>query len=131
MNINEVFLVGRAGIDPDTRFFESGKHKTRLTLAVDIPGKARDSKEAYWFNLEFWDKLSELADKYIRKGKQIAVNGDLRYETWEDRATGNQCHGYTVTVRELKLLANGSANNGGNSQSRADQTNANADDFDF
>lgn len=101
MTLNIVHLVGRAGIDPDVRYFESGSVKCSLTLAVNRRSK---NDEPDWFNLEIWGKTAEIAANYVRKGSLIGVQGQLKIETWSDRATGANRSKPVIRVDRLDLL---------------------------
>lgn len=101
MSLNVVTLVGRVGIDPDVKYFESGSVKCRLRLAVNRP---RKSDEPDWFELELWGKTAEVAANYVRKGSQIGVKGSLKVETWSDRATGANRSKPVIRVDRLELL---------------------------
>ena len=102
MNLNVVNLVGRAGIDPDIRYFDSGKIKCTLTLAVDR--RSRNSDKPDWFNLEMWDKTAEVAGNYIKKGRLIAIQGSLKIEKWTDRNTNAERSKPVIIVSRLDLL---------------------------
>jgi single-strand DNA-binding protein len=102
MTLNIVHLVGRTGIDPDVRYFESGSVKCRLTLAVRRPTSKTDEPD--WFELEMWGKTAELAASYVRKGGLIGVQGQLKIETWSDRATGANRSKPVIRVERLDLL---------------------------
>ncbi len=109
MSLNVVNLVGRVGGDPDVKYFESGKIKCRLTLAVDRRSKNSDQPD--WFNLEMWDKTAEVAANYVRKGSLIGVQGSLKIETWSDRATGQSRSTPIIKVDRLELLGSKRDNN--------------------
>ncbi|MBU7583691.1 MAG: single-stranded DNA-binding protein [Nostoc sp. TH1S01] len=113
MTINIVHLIGRVGGDPEIRYFDSGKVKCRLTLAVNR--RTRNSDEPDWFELEIWGKTAEVAGNYVRKGKQIAVKGSLKFDTWNDRQTGVSRSKPVILVDQLDLL--GSKNDGDSSMS--------------
>ncbi|MGK7882739.1 MAG: single-stranded DNA-binding protein [Crocosphaera sp.] len=102
MNLNVVNLVGRAGIDPDIRYFDSGKIKCTLTLAVNR--RSRNSDQPDWFNLEMWDKTAEVAGNYIKKGRLIAIQGSLKIEKWTDRNTNAERSKPVIIVSRLDLL---------------------------
>ena len=102
MSINVVTLIGRVGNDPDMKYFESGSVKCRLTLAVNRRG--RDSEQTDWFNLEIWGKTAQVAGDYVKKGKQIAVKGSLKFDTWSDRTTGINRSSPVIVVDQLELL---------------------------
>jgi len=100
-SLNVCSFTGRAGRDPEMKFFESGSAITQLSIAVD--GFKRDS-EPLWLNLKIWGKLAQVAGDYVRKGSQIAVSGQLENESWTDKATGEKRSKMFLNVRELTLL---------------------------
>ena len=102
MSINVVNLVGRVGGDPEVKYFESGKVKCRLTLAVDR--RSRNNDQPDWFNLELWGKTAEVAANYVRKGKLIGVQGSLKIDRWNDRTTGAERSSPVIQVDRLELL---------------------------
>ncbi|MGD1903720.1 MAG: single-stranded DNA-binding protein [Geitlerinemataceae cyanobacterium] len=101
MSINTITLVGRVGGDPDVRYFDSGKVKCRVSLAVDRP--TRDDRPD-WFNLEMWGKTAEVAANYVRKGKLIGVTGYLKIDSWQDRNSGAQRSSPVIAVDNMRLL---------------------------
>ncbi|MCF2149369.1 MAG: single-stranded DNA-binding protein [Nostoc sp. CreGUA01] len=102
MSINVVTLIGRVGGDPEMKYFESGSVKCRLTLAVNR--RTKEGEHTDWFNLELWGKTAEVAGNYVRKGKQIAVKGSLKFDTWSDRQTGANRSSPVIQVDQLDLL---------------------------
>ena len=110
MSINSVTLVGRAGRDPDVRYFESGSVVANLTLAVNRRGR---NDEPDWFNLEIWGKQAQVAADYVKKGSLIGVSGSFKLDTWKDRNTGEGRSKPVVRVDRLELL--GSKRDGDNS----------------
>ena len=101
MNLNVVHLVGRAGIDPEIRFFDSGTKVCRVTLAV----RRGKNSEPDWFELKIWDRTAEIAYDYVRKGSLIGIQGSLKFETWNDRSTGAPRSKPVIMVDRLDLLA--------------------------
>ncbi len=101
MTINIVHLIGRAGRDPEVKYFESGSVLCNLTLAVNRPTKNRETD---WFDLEIWGKTAEIAANYVRKGSQIAVQGSLKMDTWTDKNTGTNRTKPVIRVDKLDLL---------------------------
>ncbi|MCT7949813.1 single-stranded DNA-binding protein [Ancylothrix sp. C2] len=102
MSLNIVHLVGRAGQDPDMKYFESGTVKCNLTLAVDR--RTRNKEEPDWFTLEIWGKTAEIAGSYVRKGSLIGVTGSLKFDYWQDRNSGSQRSKPVIKVEKLDLL---------------------------
>lgn len=102
MSLNLVHLVGRAGRDPEVRYFESGSVLCTLTVAVNRPTSKSDEPD--WFNLEIWGKTAQVAADYVRKGSLIGIKGSLKIETWTDRNTGANRSKPVIRVDKLDLL---------------------------
>ena len=101
MGINSVTLVGRAGRDPEVRYFESGTVVANLTIAVNR--RNRDD-EPDWFNLEIWGKQAQVAADYVKKGSLIGITGSFKLDSWKDRNTGEDRNKPVVRVDRLELL---------------------------
>lgn len=101
MTINTVILVGRAGRDPEARYFESGSMVCTFSLAVNRSKKDADPD---WFDIEIWGKTAQVAVDYVRKGSQIGITGSLRFDHWKDRATGADRSKPVIRVDRLDLL---------------------------
>ena len=101
MAINSVTLVGRAGRDPEVRYFESGTVVANLTMAVNR--RNRDD-EPDWFNLEIWGKQAQVAADYVKKGSLIGITGSFKMDSWKDRNTGENRIKPVVRVDRLELL---------------------------
>lgn len=102
MSINSVTLVGRAGQDPDVKYFESGSVVCKFSLAVNR--RTRNSDQPDWFRVEMWGRTAEIAANYVRKGSLIGVNGSLKLDQWNDRATGALRTSPVIKVDRLELL---------------------------
>lgn len=102
MSVNVVTLVGRVGGDPDVKYFESGSVKCSLTLAVRRRSGRDDQPD--WFSLELWGKTAEVAANYVRKGSLIGVSGSLKFDHWQDRATGANRSRPIIKVDRMDLL---------------------------
>jgi single-strand DNA-binding protein len=100
-SVNSVSLVGRAGRDPEVRYFESGSVVANLTLAVKRRSK---DDEPDWFNLEIWGKQANVAADYVRKGSLLAITGSLKFERWTDRTTAEERSKPVIRVDRLELL---------------------------
>ena len=114
MGINSVTLVGRAGRDPEVRYFESGTVVANLTMAVNR--RNRDD-EPDWFNLEIWGKQAQVAADYVKKGSLIGITGSFKLDSWKDRNTGEDRNKPVVRVDRLELLGSKRDSETGNFQS--------------
>ena len=101
MAINSVTLVGRAGRDPEVKYFESGTVVANLTMAVNRRSK---NDEPDWFNLEIWGKQAQVAADYVKKGSLIGITGSFKLDSWKDRNTGESRNKPVVRVDRLELL---------------------------
>ena len=101
MAINSVTLVGRAGRDPEVRYFESGTVVANLTMAVS---RRNRNDEPDWFNLEIWGKQAQVAADYVKRGSLIGITGSFKLDSWKDRNTGEDRQKPVVRVDRLELL---------------------------
>ena len=99
--MNNITLIGRVGADPDVKHFESGTVKARFTLAVK---RRKKDDQPDWFDVEAWGKTAEVIANYVRKGKQVGVQGSLKFDRWTDKQTGEERSRLVVNVNQLELL---------------------------
>ena len=121
MAINSVTLVGRAGRDPEVKYFESGTVVANLTMAVNRRNK---NDEPDWFNLEIWGKQAQVAADYVKKGSLIGITGSFKLDRWKDRNTGESRNKPVVRVDRLELLGSkrdSESNNSFNQQQNNDE----------
>ncbi|MBL0745144.1 single-stranded DNA-binding protein [Chryseolinea lacunae] len=103
---NRVTLIGRLGRDPEVRVFDSGTKKVSFSLATDDAyknDKGEKVKETQWHNLVVWGKLADVAEKYLKKGQEIAVEGKLVHREYEN-ASGEKRYITEITVGEMLML---------------------------
>lgn len=91
MSVNKVILVGNVGADPEIRYVETRPVATFSLATTDraytTASGAQVPERTEWHRLVMWDKAAEIAEKYIRKGTKLYVEGKLRTRVWEDRNT--------------------------------------------
>jgi single-strand DNA-binding protein len=117
--VNAVMLVGRAGKDPEMRYFESGRVKTTFSLAVNRPTKERETD---WFDIELWGRQAEVAGEYVRKGSLVGIEGRLDFSRWTDDG-GVRHIRPVIHGSNLRLLGSKSDRGGGS------ETPSSSDDF--
>ncbi len=102
---NRVILIGRLGAEPVVRTYEGNKKQVRMKLATDDQyTKDGDKvKETQWHNLVVWGSLCEICEKYLTKGKEIAVEGKIVYRKWDDKE-GKNHYMTEITVDNLLMV---------------------------
>ena len=104
--INKVILLGNVGQDPEVRTLETGVKVARLRLATTERIFNRQANETTehteWHTITLWRGLAEVADKYVRKGSQIYVEGRLRGREWEK--DGVRHFAVDIVADDMKLL---------------------------
>ena len=128
MAINSVTLVGRAGRDPEVRYFESGTVVANLTMAVN---RRNRNDEPDWFNLEIWGKQAQVAADYVKKGSLIGITGSFKLDSWKDRNTGEDRNKPVVRVDRLELLGSKRDSENSNFQNNNFNQKQNNDEIPF
>ena len=85
--INKVILIGRLGKDPEVKYLENGTPLAKFSVATSESYKDRSGNQVEnteWHNLIFWRKQAEIAEKYLRKGSLIYLEGKLQTRSWDD-----------------------------------------------
>ncbi len=86
--VNKVILIGNLGKDPEVRSIESGAKVASFPLATNETYKGKDGakvEQTEWHNIVVWRGLAELAEKYLRKGSQIYLEGRIKTRSWDDK----------------------------------------------
>lgn len=110
-SLNKVLLIGRLGKDPEIQHFESGAMKANFSVATSEKYSNRDGapvESTEWHNIVIWGKLAGIAEKYLRRGKQVYIEGKLKTRSWEDR-DGNKR--YITEIVAYNFLMLGSKGN--------------------
>lgn len=105
-SVNKVILVGNLGRDPEIRYTQTGTPVTNFTMATserwtDPSGEKREKTE--WHRIVVWGKQAEVAAEYLRKGRQVYIEGSLQTREWTDRE-GNKRYTTEVRAQRLQLL---------------------------
>jgi single-strand DNA-binding protein len=103
---NRVQLIGNVGNEPVIKSFEGGRKVANLSIATkesykNDKGEKVDQTE--WHPLVAWGKTAEIIEKYVTKGKQIAIDGKLTHRSYEDK-NGEKRYVAEVVVNEVLLL---------------------------
>lgn len=118
--VNKVILVGNLGADPDVKHLPSGAVVTTLSLATSeswtdkATGEKKERTE--WHRVKLWGKLGEIAGEYLRKGRQVYIEGSLRTEKYTGQ-DGSDRYTTDIIASEMQML--GGADRQGERQERA------------
>ena len=103
---NKVQLIGNLGNDPEVITLDSGKKLAKFSLATNeyyTDADGQKQTKTQWHNLVAWNKTAELIEKYVNKGKEIAIEGKLTNRSWDDKE-GNKRYFTEVVVNEVLLF---------------------------
>lgn len=103
---NRVQLIGNVGNDPEIKTFDGGKKVANLTIAThdsfkNDKGEKVDQTE--WHKVVAWGKTAEIIEKYVTKGKEVAIEGKLTHRSYDDK-NGEKRYITEVVVSELLML---------------------------
>jgi len=123
-SINKVILIGRLGKDPELKYTASGTPFCRFSIATDDVWNDKNSGERQekteWHNIVVWDRLAEICNQYLTKGKQVYIEGSLQTREWDDQ-DGNKRRTTEVRARDMVMLG-GAGEGSGGGQRRAAAT---------
>jgi len=106
MSINKVILVGNVGKDPEIRYLEGGTAVCSFPLATSESYRNRDGDKVTnteWHNIVLWRGLAEIAEKYVKKGSQLYIEGRIRTRSWDDKE-GNKRYITEIIADSMQML---------------------------
>lgn len=109
---NSVSLIGNLGMDPEIKTLDNGKKLARFTLATSESyrnSEGKQIKETQWHQVVAWGGSATIAEKFLKKGKEIALNGRLTHRSYEDK-NGTTRYFTEVVVNDIVLLGSGQKN---------------------
>ena len=86
-SLNKVILIGNLGADPESREMPDGTKLTKFSIATTEKYKNREGNlisNTEWHNIVLWRKTAEIAEKFLKKGDSVCVEGKLKTRSWED-----------------------------------------------
>ncbi|MFO1432569.1 MAG: single-stranded DNA-binding protein [Candidatus Competibacteraceae bacterium] len=114
-SVNKVILIGHAGKDPEVRYTASGSAVVNIAIATNEVWKDKQTGESQehteWHTVAFFGRLAEIAGEYLRKGRQVYLEGRLQTRKWQDK-NGQDRYTTEIVATEMKLLGSreGSSN---------------------
>jgi single-strand DNA-binding protein len=106
-SLNKVMLIGNLGKDPEVRAIPSGAKVANFSIATTESYMDKNTNQKVekteWHNIVMWRGLAEIAEKYLRKGSQIYVEGRLQTRSWDDQ-NGQKRYTTEVIVDQMQML---------------------------
>ena len=112
-SVNKVILIGNLGKDPEVRHLENGAVVANFPIATSetytdrTTGERRENTD--WHSIVLWRGLAEIAEKYLKKGQKIYVEGKLKTRSWQDK-DGNTRYTTEVVGDEMTMLSRADLN---------------------
>ena len=125
--VNKAILVGNLGKDPEMRYTPNGVAVCSFPMATSETYKDRNSGERItqteWHNVVIWRGMAETAEKYLKKGSQVFIEGKIKTRSWEDQQ-GQKRYTTEVVADVMQLLDRPGTNTGGNGGAASNTTTA-------
>jgi single-strand DNA-binding protein len=112
--MNKAVVIGRLGRDPELRATQSGQSVTNFTVATNEnykDGNGERQERTEWHNIVVWGKQAESCAKYLKKGRQVAVDGRLQSRSYDDRE-GVKRHITEIVASRVEFLGDNGNGNG-------------------
>jgi single-strand DNA-binding protein len=106
MSVNKVILIGHVGKDPEVRYLESNTPVCKMSLATSEVYKNKAGERVTtteWHNVVLWRGLAEVAEKYVKKGTQVYIEGRIHTRSWDDKDK-NKHYTTEIVADVLQLL---------------------------
>lgn len=105
--INKVILIGNLGRDPEVQHFDNGVNKATFTLATTEPAfKGKDGEKVQhteWHNIVLWRGLADVAERFLKKGNTVYIEGRIRKREYEDKE-GQKKFIYEILGDQMQML---------------------------
>ena len=115
-SINKVILVGRLGRDPELKYTASGTPFCRFSMATDDSwtdkGSGEKTERTEWHNIVVWNKLAEICNNYLTKGRMVYIEGSLQTREWDDKE-GVKRKTTEIRANDMVMLGGGRDGGGG------------------
>ncbi len=106
-NLNRVLLIGNLTRDPEVRYTPKGTAVADIGIAVNrvYSGEDGEKKEEVTFvDVTLWGRQAEVAQEYLKKGRQVFIEGRLQLDSWDDKQTGQKRSRLRVVAENMQML---------------------------
>ena len=124
--VNKVILVGNLGADPEVKTLESGTKVASIRLATTERYKDREGNQkevTEWHNVVLWRGLADITEKYLKKGRQVYIEGRIKTRKWTDQ-TGADRYTTDIVADQMTLLGGVSGQSGSSAPSESQPSRA-------
>ena len=121
--VNKVILVGNLGNDPDMKYTQGGMAICTLSLATTSVRKDKDGNQqerTEWHRVKLFGKLGEIAGEYLKKGRQVYIEGSIRYDKFTGQ-DGQEKYITEIVANEMQMLGGGGGEGGGGGGMRSER----------
>ncbi|HIG33226.1 MAG TPA: single-stranded DNA-binding protein [Flavobacteriales bacterium] len=104
--VNKVILVGNLGKDPEVKYLDNGVAVANFSLATTENYKNKEGEkvsQTEWHNIVLWRGLAEVAEKYLKKGASVYIEGKIKTRKWEDK-DGNTRYNTEILADNMTML---------------------------
>ena len=104
--VNKVILVGNLGKDPEVKYLDNGVAVANFSLATTENYKNKEGakvSQTEWHNIVLWRGLAEVAEKYLKKGASVYIEGKIKTRKWEDK-DGNTRYNTEILADNMTML---------------------------
>jgi single-strand DNA-binding protein len=138
-SVNKVILLGTLGKDPELKYTPQGTAVAKFSMATNESYKDKQSGEwkerTDWHNIVCWQRTAEVAAEYLKKGRQVYIEGRISTRSWDDKETGQKKYMTEIVANELIMIGGQKGEGGGSGRGAAagggsfDQRGGNEDHF--
>ena len=121
--VNKVILVGNLGNDPDMKYTQGGMAICTLSLATSSVRKDKEGNQqerTEWHRVKLFGKLGEIAGEYLKKGRQVYIEGEIRYDKFTGQ-DGQEKYITEIIANEMQMLGGGGEGGGGGGGMRSER----------
>lgn len=106
-NLNRVLLMGNVTRDPEVKYTPKGTAIAQIGMAINrtwSDDSGQKKEEVTFVDVEFFGRVAEIAGQYVKKGNPLFVEGRLKLDTWDDKATGQKRSKMKVVCENMQLM---------------------------
>ncbi len=105
-SVNKAILIGNLGRDPELRHTASGKAVATFTVATNRSWTSADGtsqEDTEWHNIVAWDRLAEICQQYLQKGRKVYIEGRIQTRSWDDKS-GQKRYMTEIVANQMIIL---------------------------